>query len=73
LKSATSTRGLWLLIDEKEYFLPYQDFPWFRNATIGQIANAELLHEDHLYLPNLDVDLALDSLAHSESFPLIFQ
>jgi hypothetical protein len=64
--------GLWLLIDDKEYFLPYEDFPWFRNATVGQIGNVELLHGDHLYWPDLDVDLSLDSLDRPESFPLIF-
>jgi hypothetical protein len=65
--------GLWVLADGKEYFLPYQDFPWFRNATVAQIINVELLHGEHLYWPDLDVDLSLDSLAHPESFPLIFQ
>jgi len=65
--------GLWLLIDDKEYFLPYDDFPWFRQATLDQILTVELLHGDHLHWPHLDVDLSLDSLAHPESFPLIYK
>jgi hypothetical protein len=24
--------GLWLLVDDREYFLPYDGFPWFRKA-----------------------------------------
>ncbi len=64
--------GLWLLIDDKEYFLPYEDFPWFRQATLHQILTVELLHGDHLRWPDLDVDISLDSLAHPESFPLIY-
>ena len=63
--------GLWLLVDDKEYFLPYVDFPWFRKATIEQILNVEHLHGDHLHWPELDVDLSLGFLAHPESFPLI--
>jgi hypothetical protein len=65
--------GLWLLVDDKEYFLPYDGFPWFRQATVDQILRVELLHESHLHWPDLDVDLSLDSLAQPESFPLIYR
>ena len=64
--------GFWLLVENKEYFLPYGDFPWFRGATVDQILNVQLLHEDHLFWPDLDVDLSLDSLQCPESFPLIY-
>lgn len=64
--------GFWLLVENKEYFLPYGDFPWFRGATVDQILNVKLLHEDHLFWPDLDVDLSLDSLQCPESFPLIY-
>jgi hypothetical protein len=67
------SHGLWLLIDDKEYFLLYESFPWFQNATVGQIVNVELLHRDHLHWPDLDVDLSLDSLSCPESFPRIFK
>ena len=65
--------GLWLLVDDKEYFLPHEGFPWFRKATLEQILNVDLLHGDHVHWPDLDVDLSLDSLAQPESFPLIYQ
>jgi len=65
--------GLWILVENKEYFLPYEDFPWFRKATIDQILKVELLHQDHLYWPELDVDLCVDSLAEPERFPLIWR
>ena len=31
--------------------MSYEDFPWFRQATVGQILNVELLHRDHLHWP----------------------
>ena len=65
--------GLWVLVENKEYFLPYDDFPWFRKATVDQILNVELLHPDHLYWPALDVDLCIDSLAEPGRFPLIYR
>ena len=65
--------GLWLLIDDKEYFLPYKDFPWFRSAKLDQIFDVELRPGGHLHWPALDVDLSLDSLKHPEAFPLIYR
>ena len=65
--------GFWLLVQNKEYFLPYEDFPWFRTATVDQILNVQLLNENHLFWPTLDVDLSLDSLETPNSFPLIYK
>jgi hypothetical protein len=65
--------GLWILVEDREYFLPYDDFPWFRKATVDQILNVELLHGDHLHWPDLDVDLTIDSLAQPEAFPLVYK
>ena len=64
--------GFWLLVEDKEYFLPYGEFPWFRQARVEQILDVELLHGDHLHWPQLDVDLCLASLMEPDAFPLIF-
>jgi hypothetical protein len=64
-------QGIWLLIGEKELFLPFENFPWFRNASVGSIHNVELLNERHLHWPDLDIDLAVESIEHPERFPLI--
>jgi hypothetical protein len=64
-------QGIWLLIGEKESFLSFENFPWFRNASVGAIHNVELLNERHLHWPDLDIDLAVESIAHPEWFPLV--
>ncbi len=66
-----SKNGFWLLIGDTERFLPFEEFPWFREATIGALLNVELPHPQHLYWPDLDVDLALDSIEHPERYPLV--
>jgi hypothetical protein len=66
-----SKHGLWLLLGNKELFVPFQEFPWFRKATVAAIMNVELLEPSHLYWPDLDVDLAVESIEHPEKFPLI--
>ncbi len=65
--------GFWILVNDHEYFLPYEDFPWFRQAKVEQILDVELLHGDHLHWPQLDVGLCLDSLTEPEAFPLIYK
>lgn len=62
--------GIWLLIGETELFLPYEKFPWFKDATVGAI-HVEVLSEHHLHWPQLDIDLAVESIEHPERFPLI--
>ena len=64
--------GLWLLVHDKEYFLPYEQYPWFRVARIADVLNVTLEHEDHLHWRALDVDLGVESLDHPEDFPLIY-
>jgi hypothetical protein len=66
-----SPHGFWLLVGEREFFLSYDDFPWFRAATLGQLFNVELHHGEHLYWPELDVDLDLDRIEHPEKYPLV--
>ena len=63
--------GLWLLLAHRELFLPFDKFPWFRDAPIAQLMRVELVSADHLYWPDLDVDLAVESIEHPERFPLL--
>ena len=66
-----SKHGIWLLLQEKEYFLSFDNFPWFKDASVSAIHNVELLNERHLYWPDLDVDLAVESIEHPSLFPLL--
>ena len=66
-----SKHGFWLLIRDQEVFVPFIEFPWFKDASIGQLLNVQLPSPHHLYWPDLDVDLAVESLFHPERFPLV--
>ncbi|WP_020565568.1 DUF2442 domain-containing protein [Methylosarcina fibrata] len=68
-----SRHGFWLLLEDEELFLSFADFPWFRDAAVGKILNVELPSLNHLYWPELDVDLAVESIRHPEKFPLVSQ
>ena len=65
-----SKHGIWMLLREKEHFLSFENFPWFKEASVSAIHNVELLNEHHLYWAELDVDLAVESIEKPERFPL---
>jgi len=66
-----SKHGLWLLLHDQEVFLDYDNFPWFRNATIGKVVHVELISDQHLSWPELDIDLEVDSIFFPERYPLV--
>jgi hypothetical protein len=66
-----SKHGFWLLLANEELFVPFKDFPWFKDASISEIVRVEWPHPHHLYWPDLDIDLAADSIRAPENFPLI--
>ena len=66
-----SEHGFRLLLEGEELLLPFGHFPWFKSATVQQISNVECPSPEHPYWPNLDVDLAVESIRHPEAFPLI--
>ena len=68
-----SQHGFWVLVNDEELFLPFSEFPWFRDVAVGNILHVELPSPNHLYWPDLDVDLAVESIRHPEHFPLISQ
>ena len=66
-----SPHGFWLLVGKRELFLPFGEFPWFRDAPIAKLVSVQQPSPHHLYWPDLDVDLAVESIEHPERFPLV--
>jgi hypothetical protein len=68
-----SKHGFWLMVGDRERFLPFDAFPWFRSATVDELLGVELAAPGHLRWPKLDIDLAVDSIDHPEKYPLLSQ
>lgn len=68
-----SGHGFWVFDDrtQREYFLPFRDFPWFAKASIEQISSVVREGVSVLHWPALDVDLDLDRIEHPERYPLL--
>jgi len=65
-----SSHGIWLFNNREEFFLSYQDFPWFKEAPVGKILHVEEPTPGHYYWPDLDIDLGIEAIKHPEQFPL---
>jgi len=67
------SRGFWLYAKDNEHFLSYEEYPWFKQAKVKEILNVRLLHDCHLYWPDLDIDLELDCIANPQNYPLKYK
>ncbi len=65
-----SSHGIWLLAHDKELFLSYEEFPWFKDQPVKSIINVTEQGEDHFYWPDIDIDLTTELIEHPERFPL---
>lgn len=68
--SNISAFGVWVLSGQKELFMSYEDFPWFKDQPVKSILNVEEQIEGHLYWPDIDVDLTIEMIEHPDRFPL---
>jgi len=60
-----------VLLGDEELPIPVAEFPWFKYATVEQLADVQRPTDNHLYWPQLDVDLSVDSIRKPEAFPLV--
>ena len=59
------------MLEAEELFVPFAEFPGFKDAPIAKLTNVQRLQAHHLYWPDLDVDLAVESIRYPEKFPLV--
>ena len=65
-----SSHGVWLLTADEELFMSYEDFPWFKDVSVGKVLNVEEPTPGHFYWPDLDIDLTSEIIEHPDRFPL---
>ena len=62
--------GVGLLYDGRELFMPYEDFPWFKEVPVVAIIDVEEISPGNFRWPRLDVDLGVETIEHPERYPL---
>lgn len=58
-----------MLLDERELFMAFAEFPWFAEASVGAILGVSCPQPHPLDWPDLDADLAVESIEHPERYP----
>ncbi|QQR75044.1 MAG: hypothetical protein IPJ17_05535 [Holophagales bacterium] len=58
-----------MLLDERELFMPFAEFRWFAEASVGAILDVSCPQPHPLDWPDLDADLAVESIEHPERYP----
>jgi len=65
-----SPHGIWLLSSSgKELFMPYDEFPWFKDQPVKVIYNVEEQSAGHFYWPDIDVDLSENIIENPSHYP----
>ena len=64
--------GIWVLINGNEFFINYNDYPFFKNATVKQIALVTSDIQRNIHWPELDIDIELSALEHPEDYSLVY-
>ncbi len=65
--------GLWVLVEEKEYFVPFAEYPGFKDSSVNQILNIKYLPPSQLHWDEIDMDIELQALVKPEAYPLVFK
>ena len=65
-----SSHGVWILADDHELFMSYEEFPWFKDQPLKNILSVQEESPGHFYWPEIDIDLTVDIIKHPERFPL---
>ncbi|MBM4287900.1 MAG: DUF2442 domain-containing protein [Deltaproteobacteria bacterium] len=65
--------GFWVLVDNQEFFIPFADYPLFKEAKISQIFHMVRLSPSQLHWPELDADIEIEALTHPEHYPLVYR
>jgi hypothetical protein len=66
-----TTQGIWLFAQGEKMFMPHEQFPWFRAASVAAVFDIESVGRGGLRWPALDIDLHIDSIRCPEKYPLI--
>ena len=65
--------GIWLLADDNEYFIKFEDYPAFKKASIEQILNVKRISPGQFRWPDIDEDIELEALESPEKYILRYE
>jgi ethanolamine utilization protein EutA (predicted chaperonin) len=71
--SNISYLGFWIIVNNKEYFVPFKDYPVFKKSSLDHIFKVKMISPQQLRWKDLDVDIEIDALERPTLFPLQYK
>lgn len=68
-----NAQGIMLSVQGNDYFISYNRMPWLKDARISDVLNVRMSGRSAIEWTSLDIDLEIESLKHSERYPLIMK
>ena len=65
--------GIWLLAEDKEYYIKFEDYPSLKKATVEQILNVQKTGPGQFRWPDIDEDIELEALDNPDKFILRYK
>lgn len=65
--------GFWVLYRDKEYYVPFNDYPVFKKSTIKGIYSMIETAPGYIRWDALDCDIEVEALDNPEVYPLIYK
>jgi len=62
------SNGMAVIVNGKEYFLRFTDFPWFEYCNTAELRDV-ISDRWGVYWKSLDIDLSIESIENPERFP----
>ncbi len=66
-----TNKGILLSLSKGDFFLSYDNYPWFYNAKVEDVFDVKMDGNDAIRWDKLDVDLEIDSILEPQKYPLI--
>ena len=65
--------GFWILIQDNEFFIDFNQYPMFYNARISEINDFSTDAMGNFHWESLDIDIEKDAIEHPEKYPLVYE
>ena len=70
--TGVTQKGLWLLVNDKEYFLSFEVFPMLAKIPVDKIFAVDFSPPEHLRWDEYDIDIELSSIFNPTGYPNLF-
>jgi hypothetical protein len=68
-----SSFGFWVMIENREYFIAFKDYPEFKKIPVQDVFDFKMLSPEQLCWEKYDIDIELSALENPSLFPLIYK